>query len=355
MEKRRLENYQSNQNQVRNKQDKKSSEIFVRIIIYIIIFYFLFIFMSIIFPSLFPYSNNLTAFIEFIFNFSLFSGVLIFWFLLSIIIIFLASITYFRTKYIGYLFECFISFQNVCCILAVFYILIFNLNSLLFIVLLYGSIIITFLENSYLKKPLFWDKRFTYYQQTYFDQRRDVLFKQAQFVSEFEDGYSSRPVTVDLTDLYDENTNKSFMTEKTVKFGKFLAKKGDLIGYDFTEESNNQTKVKFYLRTGLLQKLDTNFIFNIFWNPFKFLKKIYNVLLKKDLTCITFDFTTNEMSFKLNKFDYEIMDNVTYHLLGENVLNKFKQSLKSFLKEDFGKSYRILFPDDLSYLNLKNI
>jgi len=68
------------------------------------------------------------------------------------------------------------------------------------------------------------------------------------------------------------------------------------------------------------------------------------VLKKKELTTVIVNFSNPEISLRVAKQDYELLSEVTYHQLGQLVLQRFKQSILAFFEGNLDKSYRILFP-----------
>ena len=113
---------------------------------------------------------------------------------------------------------------------------------------------------------------------------------------------------------------------------EFLAEKSELIGFDMSE-----TSTKLYPRV-LMGYHSYGFGIRYIWEIF------LKVIKKKGLTSITINFTTQEISLKITKEDYDLLNDVTYHLLGQLVLERFKESILEFLEENREKSYSTLFP-----------
>ena len=57
-------------------------------------------------------------------------------------------------------------------------------------------------------------------------------------------------------------------------------------------------------------------------------RSLYQLLIrvytKKDLTAITINFGTEEVSLHINREDYKELGDVTYHILGEQILERIK-------------------------------
>ena len=77
----------------------------------------------------------------------------------------------------------------------------------------------------------------------------------------------------------------------------------------------------------------------------KYLWDLLLKIIKKDgLTTVTVNYNSQELSLRIAKQDYELLNDVTYHLLGQLLLERFKQSIAAFFEDDLEKSYSILFP-----------
>ena len=99
----------------------------------------------------------------------------------------------------------------------------------------------------------------------------------------------------------DKLTDERTIKKQSLRFAKFLAINGDLIGYSYTDN-----KLNLYLRTSYIKKSEVAY-------PISFYKKIRNILANKEITTVIFDFSTKEMNFILNKTDYIGLDDITYH------------------------------------------
>ncbi len=264
-------------------------------------------------------------------NMAFFYGPLVIYFLLNLTILVVGLLTFIRTKYPGFLFELLISLQQVIIIPLVFYFIFIQPSFIFASSFFFGSFILLVIQYPLLKKPLFWEKGHFQNQLSYYDQRRDLVLIQSVKVSEFNDGYSSRPIFKSFSERIQQNSNVDQIKNSIMEFGYFLAKKGDLIGIE-----NQGDIIRLNLRTALLQKDDL-------FNPSVFIRKCINVVKKEDLTSISFNFKNNEVSFKINKFDYSYLDNITYLSLGERLLNNFNLALEYFFENDFTASYKMLF------------
>ena len=108
------------------------------------------------------------------------------------------------------------------------------------------------------------------------------------YIDKFEDGYSSRPVFDNISDVFNLITKESIKSILQ-EFALFLSINGDLIGYD-----TNDHKITLYLRTKFISKIQ---IFSFL----KFFKNINQLIKKEGLTSITIDLDSLDMNFKINK------------------------------------------------------
>ena len=241
-------------------------------------------------------------------------------------LIFLTLLTYWRTRYSGFALESLIDIEDFVAVVIWIFTLIFYTNNF-FLILVISTIILS-LQFFFLEKPLAWNNK-AYSVESF---RSDVLLKQSKFINHFEDGYSPRPVFEDLSEIFNEKKDQTDLLDELEKYAKFLSKKGDLIGFSIHEK-----KISLYLRTTFLQRSEITKVS-------LFLRKFIQVVRKRNLSVITMDVNTKEMSIKLNKLDYNVLDNRTYHLLAERILNQFKTSLIEFLKGDIFVSYQKIDP-----------
>lgn len=310
-----------------NVPDNKFKWTYKNLIIYLAICYLLSLALTNIFPF---WAQSFGTSLGGIYFIAVLYGPLLYALLLACFMVILVLITFSRTYYTGYIKELLILLQEIIMILLIFYFSLIEPNILYFVVLLFTFSSITALGYSLLKKPLFWDRFSLEKQLMYNDQKTDIILNQARHISEHEDGYSARPIVVDFSDIISQINDEKLVIEKTIDLGTFLAERGYLIGYDY---KNNQ--VKMFLRTSLLQKSDL-------LRPILFFKRYLNVVKKKDLTVVIFDFHAKELYFKLNRNDYLLLDNITYHSLGNRLLKNFKTSLKYYLADDFDNCENIL-------------
>ena len=143
------------------------------------------------------------------------------------------------------------------------------------------------------------------------------------YIDEFKDGYSKRPVFIDISDIKEINSDELMFKTNLEQYAKFLASNGDLIAY-----SRDETTVKLHLRSTLIQSMKIFKIISQF-------KKTLQIIKKKDLTTISINFKENEMSFHLNKEDYELLGNLTYEKISLRVLEQFKTSIKEYLAGNY--------------------
>jgi hypothetical protein len=179
------------------------------------------------------------------------------------------------------------------------------------------------------KKPIF---LWTFYQDSFEAYSSSLLSQQALLISEEENGYSQRPFFVNFSEINQYSESNLDSMSKMKDYSKFLMEKSELISSDEFEDS-----IIFYPRV-LMGYNKYGFGIRYMWRIF------LKIIEKRDLTSITVNFTTNEISLKIIREDYEILNDVTFHLLGQLVLERFKESILAFLEGDKDKSYSILFP-----------
>ncbi|MFX0197175.1 MAG: hypothetical protein ACFFCW_13710, partial [Candidatus Hodarchaeota archaeon] len=115
-------------------------------------------------------------------------------------------------------------------------------------------------------------------------------------------------------------------------YAKFLMEKSELIGWDITNNS-----IALYPRV-MFGYADFGVGLIYLWDLF------YRILTKKRLTTININFEVQEISLRIAREDYDLLNNVTYHLLGQQILERFKQSILAYLEGDIEKSYSSLLP-----------
>ena len=207
------------------------------------------------------------------------------------------------------------------------------LGIILFLIIIILIPILIIEKNKVIKKPLISDRlafRLVY-------DTADIIQKQAQNIAEFEDGYSLRPIFDNLKESLSDIEDKNEITLLLHNFTKFLLINGDLIALDFEDK-----KIKLYLRT-------TFFAGKHFFKFRSRLKKLMQVIKKDNLTCVTIDLESLDISIRLNSLDYERLENATYLKLGEHVLQQLKIAISEFKEKNYSKSYEALNPKITGY------
>jgi hypothetical protein len=118
-----------------------------------------------------------------------------------------------------------------------------------------------------------------------------------------------------------------------VCYSKFLAEKSELIGWEIRDG-----QAVLYPRV-LLGQADFGVGIRYLWDLW------FRIYRKKGLTAITIDYNLEEISLSIAREDYEWLGNVTYHLLAQKILKRFKQSIIAFLGNNLEKSYLSLFAE----------
>ncbi|MFW9902725.1 MAG: hypothetical protein ACFFFH_00215 [Candidatus Thorarchaeota archaeon] len=205
----------------------------------------------------------------------------------------------------------------------------------LFITLLLG---IAFFEMTFLywtvrtaretRKPIFF---WTFYQDSLAAYSSTILSHHALQINEEEDGYSQRPFFLSFSELKDRLKEPETFREKFREYALFLTERSELIGWDI---SGNQ--IILYPRV-LLGKYSPGVGLTFLW-------RLMVRIFKKNLTYVRIDFDSQEISLKVAKEDYQLLSDVTYHLLGFQLLNHFKNSILTFLTGDKEEAYSTLFP-----------
>ena len=179
------------------------------------------------------------------------------------------------------------------------------------------------------KKPLWF---YSFFQDTLESYSSTILSQQALHIADLQDGYSRRPFFASFQEISEYFSSMEDYNAKMEKYAHFLVEKSELIGWDIKDE-----EIVLYPRV-LLGLTD-------FGMGIKYLWELWlRVYRKKDLTSITIDYKTQEISLTIAREDYEWLGNVTYHLLGQQILIHFKQSIIAFLDNDLDKAYSSLFP-----------
>ncbi|MFX0211602.1 MAG: hypothetical protein ACFFDT_36840, partial [Candidatus Hodarchaeota archaeon] len=199
-------------------------------------------------------------------------------------------------------------------------------------------LVIVFLEMIFLywtvrtarenRKPIFF---WTFYQDSLATYSSTILSHHALQINEEEDGYSQRPFFLSFSELNDRLKEPETFREKFQEYALFLTERSELIGWDI---SGNQ--IILYPRV-LLGKYSPGVGLTFLW-------RLMVRVLKKNLTYIRIDFDSQEISLKVAEEDYQLLSDVTYHLLGFQLLNHFKSSILAFLTGDQEEAYSTLFP-----------
>jgi len=178
-------------------------------------------------------------------------------------------------------------------------------------------------------KPLWF---YSFFQDTLESYSSTILSQQALNISDLQDGYSQRPFFASFQEISGKFSSLEEFQSGMERYARFLVGKNELIGWDFEDE-----EVVLYPRV-LLGHADFGTGIKYLWDLWL---RIYR---KKGLTAITIDYKLKEISLNIAREDYEWLGNVTYHLLGQQILKHFGQSITAFLDDDLDKSYSSLFP-----------
>ncbi|GAH13161.1 unnamed protein product, partial [marine sediment metagenome] len=73
-------------------------------------------------------------------------------------------------------------------------------------------------------------------------------------------------------------------------------------------------------------------------------RKFLQVYRKSELTAITFTYNEAEIFLSINKKDYQVLGDRTFHLLGNRILESVKKSFLEFTDNNFSQAYLTLFP-----------
>lgn len=179
------------------------------------------------------------------------------------------------------------------------------------------------------KKPLF---LWSFYQDSFEAYSSTILAQQALLIEEEKDGYSQRPFFTNFSEISKYCTSSAEFRSKIRQYVQFLTNKSEIIGWKIEEN-----RAILYPRVLIGQY---NFGLGV-WYLWSLLIK---VIKKKGLTSITLNFSSQELSLRIAKEDYNLLSDVTYHLLGQLVLERFKRSIISYLENDHKEAYSILFP-----------
>ncbi len=179
------------------------------------------------------------------------------------------------------------------------------------------------------KKPLFF---WTFFQDTREAYASTILSQQALQISDMQNGYSQRPLFAPFSEISKHGTSLTEYQAILESYAKFLMEKSELIGWDITNNS-----IALYPRV-MFGYADFGVGLIYLWDL------LYRILTKKRLTTININFEVQEISLRIAREDYDLLNNVTYHLLGQQILERFKQSILAYLEGDIEKSYSSLLP-----------
>ena len=181
------------------------------------------------------------------------------------------------------------------------------------------------------KQPLF---LWSFFQNSFETYSSTLLTQQSMQIPENLDGYSQRPMYIKFESLENISKNKEEFNAITLNYIKFLSSKNEIIGWKFDSET-----IRLYPRV-LMGEVNMGLGIRYIWSS------LFKILRKKGLTSIIIDYKQKELSIKIAEQDYELLNDVTYHILGKLVLEKFRESMLLFNEGDLEKSYKILFPID---------
>ncbi|MFX0123841.1 MAG: hypothetical protein ACFFAE_09405 [Candidatus Hodarchaeota archaeon] len=178
------------------------------------------------------------------------------------------------------------------------------------------------------QKPIFF---WTFYQDSLAAYSSTVLSQHALQIIEEENGYSQRPFFLSFPEFGKYFKERKAIQDRMREYALFLTERSELIGWDISE-----TQMILYPRV-LLGKYSPGIGLTFLW------RLMFRILQKK-LTYIRIDFDSQEISLKVAEEDYHLLSEVTYHLLGFQVLNHFKSSILAFLMDAREEAYSALFP-----------
>jgi len=99
-----------------------------------------------------------------------------------------------------------------------------------------------------------------------------------------------------------QNSITKRVSSKLEIYAKFLTEKSELIGWEITQNS-----IVLYRRV-LFGHADFGIGVLYLWDL------LYRIATKKGLTTITVNFELQEISLRIAREDYDLLNNVTYHL-----------------------------------------
>ena len=135
-----------------------------------------------------------------------------------------------------------------------------------------------------------------------------------------------------FSELSEKTDSHAEILTKLVSYAKFLTERSELIGWEQTSKS-----IKLYPRVLFGY---TEFGVGLVY-PWTLLHRI---ITKKHLTTIQINVENLEVALQITREDYSILNNVTYHLLGQQLLERFKRSIMEYLKGNLEQAYTYLLP-----------
>lgn len=178
------------------------------------------------------------------------------------------------------------------------------------------------------KKPLWF---YSFFQDTLESYSSTILSQQALKIIDLKDGYTQRPFFSSFLEIKEFCPSKDEFHFAMERYTRFLVEKNELIGWNI-----NNGQIILYPRV-LLGYADIGIGLKYLWDLWI---RIYR---KKGLTTVTINYTLEEISLSIARDDYKWLGNVTYYLLTQQILKRFKQSIIAFLENDLEKSYLSLF------------
>ena len=178
------------------------------------------------------------------------------------------------------------------------------------------------------KKPLWF---YSFFQDTMESYSSTILSQQALSIVDLQDGYTQRPFFLPFTELNELFTSVDEFRGKFTEYALFLISKNELIDWEIREE-----KVMLYPRV-LLGHADFGIGIKYLWDL------LIRILKKERLTKVIIDWRLKEISLSIAREDYDWLGNVTYHLLTNQVLERFKLSIIDFIDDKQSQAYSRLF------------
>jgi len=200
-------------------------------------------------------------------------------------------------------------------------------------------LVVIFLEMYFLRrvvqgaqeneKPIF---LWTLFQDSFEAYSSSILSHHSLLITEELDGYSLRPFFLKISELRTHFTSVPAFEESFASYCQFLLARSELIDYSIASG-----RVTLYPRV-LMGSAKVGLGLRYIWRLF------FNVWGRQGLTKIICDYNTEELILHIARADYDLLNEVTYHQLGQMVLTTFKRSLLAFIEGNVEESYSLLFP-----------